>query len=110
MPEVRRDRISPHRQPLIGHGIITEHYLHVALYDVHRDPLHQQYMRRATLDGMYIECADDALWFRRVKGPIDSELTQLIQTLSLCISHFLERQGLLQCDAENNYLAGDERE
>ena len=36
--------------------------------------------------------------------------TRLTQTLALRIGGFLERQGLLERDAENSYLAGDELE
>jgi hypothetical protein len=37
-------------------------------------------------------------------------LTRLTQTLARRIGRYLERQGLLERDAENSYLAGDELE
>jgi hypothetical protein len=39
-----------------------------------------------------------------------AELTQLTQVLALRIGRYLERQGLLERDAENSYLAGDDLE
>ncbi len=45
--------------------------------------------------------------FRRVKAPTNDELTQLTHTIARRIARFLERQGLLERDAENSYLASD---
>lgn len=59
------------------------------------------------LDGVYIECSDGALCFPWVKAPTSAELTRLTQTLALLIGRYLERQGLLERDVENSYLAGD---
>jgi hypothetical protein len=42
-----------------------------------------------------------------VKAPSGAELTRLTQTLARRIGRHLERQGLLERDAENSYLAGD---
>ena len=42
-----------------------------------------------------------------VKAPTSAELTQLSQTIARRVGRFLERQGLLERDAENSYLAGD---
>jgi hypothetical protein len=44
---------------------------------------------------------------RWVKGASSAELTQLTQVVAQRVGHFLERQGLLERDAENSYLAGD---
>lgn len=59
------------------------------------------------LDGVYIERPDGSLCFRWVKAPSSAELTRLTQTLARRIGRHLERQGLLERDAENSYLAGD---
>ncbi len=59
------------------------------------------------LDGVYVERRDGSLRFRGVKAPRGAELAQLTQTLVLRIGRYLERQGLLERDAENSYLAGD---
>ena len=62
------------------------------------------------LDGVYIECPDGSLRFRWVRAPTSPELAGLTQTLAWRIGRYLERQGLLERDAENSYLAGDELE
>ena len=62
------------------------------------------------LDGVYIERPDGSLRFRWVKAPTSAELAGLTQTLARRIGRFLERQGLLERDAENSYLAGDDLE
>jgi hypothetical protein len=59
------------------------------------------------LDGVYVERPDGALRFRWVKAPTGAELTRLTETLARRIGRYLERQGLLERDAENSYLAGD---
>lgn len=45
--------------------------------------------------------------FRWVKAPTSEELTQLAHTIAQRVGRFLERQGLLERDAENSYLASD---
>jgi len=59
------------------------------------------------LDGVYVERPDGSLRFRWVKAPTNAELTQLAHTLASRVGRFLKRQGLLERDAENSYLAGD---
>jgi len=59
------------------------------------------------LDGVYIEHPDGVLRFRWVKAPSGAELTQLAHTIARRVGRFLERQGLLERDAENRYLAGE---
>lgn len=59
------------------------------------------------LDGVYVERPAGSLRFRWVKAPTSAELAGLTQTLARRIGRFLERQGLLERDAENSYLAGD---
>ena len=62
------------------------------------------------LDGVYVERPDGSLRFRWVRAPTSAELAGLTQTLARRIDRFLERQGLLERDAENSYLAGDDLE
>ena len=59
------------------------------------------------LDGVYVDGAGAAVRFRRVKAPTNDEVTQLTHTIARRIARFLERQGLLERDAENSYLASD---
>jgi hypothetical protein len=59
------------------------------------------------LDGVYVTRPDGSTRFRWVKAPTGQELTQLAHTLTHRVGRFLERQGLLERDAENSYLAGD---
>ena len=58
------------------------------------------------MDGVYVDNWQGT-WFRRVKAPTSAELTQLSQTIARRVGRFLERQGLLERDAENSYLADD---
>lgn len=60
------------------------------------------------LDGVYVERTDGSLRFHWVKAPTSAELSRLTHALARRIGRFLERQGLLECDAENSYLVGDE--
>ena len=55
------------------------------------------------LDGVYV----DGGKFRWVKAPTSAELTQLAHAIAQRIGRFLERQGLLERDIENSYLAAD---
>ena len=59
------------------------------------------------LDGVYAECPDGSLRCRWVRAPTSAELARLTHTLAKRIGRYLERQSLLECDAENSYLAGD---
>jgi hypothetical protein len=59
------------------------------------------------LDGVYVERHDGSLRFRWVTAPSSAEIARLTQALALRIGRYLERQGLLERDAENSYLAGD---
>jgi ribosomal protein S27E len=58
------------------------------------------------LDGVYID-ASNGTRFRWVKAPTSGELTQLAHRIAQRVGRFLERQGLLERDAENSYLASD---
>src|SRR3989344_5211259 len=59
------------------------------------------------LDGVYVERPGGSLRFRWVKAPTNAELTQLTHILASRVGRFLQRQGLLEQDAENSYLTGD---
>jgi hypothetical protein len=59
------------------------------------------------LDGVYVDRFDGSARFRWVRSPTSQELTQLAQTIAHRVSRFLERQGLLERDAENSYLVTD---
>jgi hypothetical protein len=60
------------------------------------------------LDGVYVDGANGSSpQFRWVKAPTSAELTQLTHTIAQRVGRCLERQGLLERDAENSYLGGD---
>jgi hypothetical protein len=59
------------------------------------------------LDGIYIDGANGSSRFRWVKAPTCQDLTQLAHTIAQRVGRFLERQGLLERDVENSYLASD---
>jgi hypothetical protein len=56
------------------------------------------------LDGVYVDGAD-GVRFRWVKAPTSAERTQLAHAIAQRVGRYLERQGLLERDAENSYLA-----
>jgi ribosomal protein S27E len=59
------------------------------------------------LDGVYTEDAYGKTRFHRIKAPTKSELNELVQRISHRVASFLERQGLLISDTENDYLTLD---
>jgi len=59
------------------------------------------------LDGVYVDGPHELARFRWVRAPTTQELTHLAHTIAQRVGRFLERQGLLERDAENSYLAGD---
>lgn len=59
------------------------------------------------LDGVYVAGPHGLARFRWVKAPTTEELTQLAHTIARRVGRYLERQGLLEWDAENSYLASD---
>ena len=59
------------------------------------------------LDGVYVDGINgSAMRFRWVKAPTRDELTQLTHTIANAFS-LSERQGLLERDGENSYLASE---
>ena len=59
------------------------------------------------LDGVYVEQSPGSARFRWVKAPTSEELTRLTHTIAHRVGRYLERQGLLERDVENSYLASD---
>jgi hypothetical protein len=60
------------------------------------------------LEGVYIAGANGtSARFHRVNEPSSGELTQLAHKIAHRVSRYLERQGWLERDAENDYLALD---
>lgn len=59
------------------------------------------------LDGVYVAGCGSTAWFRWVKAPTSVERTRLTDTIARRVARFLERQGLLERDAENSCLASD---
>jgi hypothetical protein len=59
------------------------------------------------LDGVYVEHSAGSVRFRWVKAPTSAEVTHLTHTLAHRIGRFLERQGLLERDADDCMDAGD---
>jgi hypothetical protein len=57
------------------------------------------------LDGVYLERPDGSLTFRWVKAPTGAELTALASSIAQRVSRFLERQGLLERDAQSASLS-----
>ena len=58
------------------------------------------------LDGLYVDQPDGATRFQRIMAPGSEELSRLATTLAERVGRYLERQGLLERDVENSYLAG----
>jgi ribosomal protein S27E len=62
------------------------------------------------LDGVYVYRGNRPPRFQRVKAPDKSELEDLVQLTSQRVGRCLERQGLLEQDAENAWLGLDPAE
>lgn len=60
------------------------------------------------VDGVYVERPDGRIRFHWVKAPLNAELTELADTIARRVGRYLERQGLVERDAENSWLAGDD--
>ena len=66
------------------------------------------HFHRLFLDGVYVVGPDGTLQrFRPVRAPTTAELTELTHTIAERVGRFLQRQALLDRDAENSYLTGD---
>ena len=53
------------------------------------------------LDGVYVDRLDGSARFHWVSSPTTQELTQLSQTIARRVGRYLERQGLLEQDADD---------
>ncbi len=91
--------------------LVEEHYpafkAHLGAQDMALPAHVEQEFDMLFLDGIYVERPDGSLRFHWVKAPSGTELPRLTQMLARRIGRHLERQGLLERDAENSYLAGD---
>lgn len=58
-------------------------------------------------NGLYVDRADGSARFWRVRAPTSAELTQMTHTIARRVGRFQGRQGILERDAENSYLASD---
>ena len=56
------------------------------------------------LDGVYAKNKLGKTTFQRTNAPDQQELAILVHTISHRVAQFLERQGILERDEENNYL------
>jgi hypothetical protein len=56
------------------------------------------------LDGVYVDRLDGSARFCRTISSTSRKQIRISQTLSRRVGRYLERQGLLECDAENSYL------
>ena len=68
-----------------------------------RGPIH---FHMLFLDGVYIDRHDGTALFRWVSAPTTQELTQLAQTIARRVGRYLERQGLIERDADDCRDAG----
>ena len=60
------------------------------------------------LDGVYVVGADGTVaWFRWVRAPTTAELAELTHTIAERVGRFLQRQGLLECEGEQRFLAAE---
>ncbi|MCP3702103.1 MAG: hypothetical protein GY954_04125 [Alteromonas sp.] len=59
------------------------------------------------LDGVYAEGNYSKMRFHQIKAPTKSELNVLAHRISQRVAGFLEREGLLVRDVDNDYLALD---
>ena len=57
------------------------------------------------LDGVYIQPTEGKLRFRQIAPPTAEELQTLLHRITHLVACYLERQGLLERDVENSYLA-----
>jgi hypothetical protein len=60
------------------------------------------------LDGVYTTTPRGKSRFHRTNAPNQQELTELVHMISHRVAGFLEREGILERDDENSYLALDE--
>jgi hypothetical protein len=99
--------IATHLVRKAGHTHATAHTGAVTLIQRFGSALNLNiHFHMLFLDGVYLDRSHGTR-FRWVKAPTNQELTQLAHTIAHRVGRFLERQGLLERDAENSYLASD---
>ena len=100
--------IASHLIKQAGHRHTTAHTGAVTLIQRFGSALNLNiHFHMLFLDGVYVDARHGAARFHWVKAPTSEELTRLAHTIAHRVGHFLERQGLLERDAENSYLAGE---
>ena len=100
--------ISTHITKQAGYTKTTAHTGAVTLIQRFGSALNLNvHLHMLFLDGVYVEDNKygSALRFQWVKSPTSEELARLTHTIAKRIGRYLERQGLLERDAENSYLS-----
>ena len=69
--------------------------------------IHFLHFRLIFFDGLYMPVDGAQPVFRRLPGPMATELTALVQQIAERIGKTLERRGLIERDMENAWLAGN---
>ena len=60
------------------------------------------------LGGVYVVGANGKIeWFRWMRAPTTAELTEPSRTSAEGVGRFLAREGLLECDGEQRFLAAE---
>ena len=95
------EKDSPHGRGNVDSAVWTVRRPGRTEPESERGPIH---FHMLFLDGVYVDHLDGSARFRWVRSPTSQELTQLAQTIAHRVSRFLERQGLLEREAENSYL------
>jgi hypothetical protein len=99
--------ISKHISKKAGYTKTTAHTGAVTLIQRFSSALNLiVHLHMLYLDGVYVEDNKygSAMRFQWVKAPTNEELSRLTHTIAKCIGRYLERQGLLERDAEHSYL------
>ncbi|MFT5573984.1 MAG: hypothetical protein ACI9FR_002920 [Cryomorphaceae bacterium] len=99
--------ISTHITKKAGHTKTTAHTGAVTLIQRFGSALNLNvHLHMLFLDGVYVEDNKygSAMRFQWIKAPSNAELSRLTHTIAKRIGRYLERQGLLDRDAEHSYL------
>ncbi|MFT5102305.1 MAG: hypothetical protein ACI9HY_004442 [Planctomycetaceae bacterium] len=101
--------ISTHLVKKAGYSKSTGHTGAVMLIQRFGSALNLNiYFHMLFVDGICLDQSNQSARFYWVKAPTSAELTQMAHTIAHRVGRFLERQGLLERDAQNSYLTGDE--
>jgi hypothetical protein len=102
--------ISTHIIKKAGHTKTTAHTGAVTLIQRFGSALNLNvHLHMLYLDGVYVEDNNygSAMRFQWIKAPSHAELSRLTYTIAKRIGRYLERQGLLERDAEHSYLSAN---